>query len=198
MLEFKNVSVALEEGRVSTPFSLELQAGEVSCLVGGERTGKSRVLLAVMGLVPLSSGYITVDGELVTPGSSAYFRRMMAYVPQRLPDGHLQVGQFLQEVLSVKINVVHRPTKEQLLGSWESLGLSPDVYDKWIDEVDPEALKLAMLSALPFLHRPIILVDDPVETDAVQDFLLNLAKDGAEVLCAMRDEGMQCHARIEL
>lgn len=87
MLEFKNVSVTLSDGRQSRPFSLIVKDGEAACLVGASGTGKSKILLATLGLFPIHRGFITLDGELITPGSSPYFRKMMAYIPQDLPEG---------------------------------------------------------------------------------------------------------------
>jgi ABC-type cobalamin/Fe3+-siderophores transport system ATPase subunit len=46
-----------------------------------------------VGLIPIDGGHICIDGEVLTPESAPYFRRYMAYVPQRLsvPEGYDKV-----------------------------------------------------------------------------------------------------------
>lgn len=62
-------------------------------LVGMEGRGKTTLLRAVAGLIAVDGGHICIDGEVLTPESAPYFRRYMAYVPQRLsvPDGYDKV-----------------------------------------------------------------------------------------------------------
>ena len=93
MLEFKNVSVSLPDGNQSVPFSLIAEEGEQVCIHGGKHTGKSEVLLSILGLCPLQSGFITFDGELITHEASPYFRKMMAYIPQYMPEGDIKIGE---------------------------------------------------------------------------------------------------------
>ena len=44
-------------------------------------------------VTPIDGGHICIDGEVLTPESAPYFRRYMAYVPQRLsvPEGYDKV-----------------------------------------------------------------------------------------------------------
>jgi len=82
---FKELSFVAEAG---TPFRLSMSEGE------------DRTLLAktLMGLWPLDSGCITIDGALLTDHSAPYLRRMMAYVPHELPDEVTGLHQVLREI----------------------------------------------------------------------------------------------------
>ncbi len=63
--------------------SLGCSAGEVLCLLGRNGAGKTTTLKAVMGLVPLRSGSIRLDGrELTALHPSDVPRLGIAYVPQ--------------------------------------------------------------------------------------------------------------------
>ena len=64
--------------------SLEVGDGQLVCLTGSEGTGKTTLLRAILGLIPIDSGHISIDGELLTPLSAPYFRKQTAYVPQYL------------------------------------------------------------------------------------------------------------------
>lgn len=90
MLELHNVSI----GQLIRSFSLTVADGQAVCLVGAQGSGKTTLLRAIVGLIPVDGGHISVDGELLTPQSAPYFRRQMAYVPQRLlvPEGYSDVS----------------------------------------------------------------------------------------------------------
>lgn len=198
MLEFKNVSVKLPGGKQSLPFSVVMGEGEMTCLCGQAHSGKTELMLATMGLAPVASGFITVDGELVSPGSAYYFRQLMAYVPQRLPDAAIKVSEFCESVFSLHVNHDAKPIKEDLMLQWQKLGLDPSFYGQCVKELDEVILKLILISMLPLLRRPIVLVDDMPQSQKVYEFMKQLLADGAEVLYTCEDNAMPCDKLIKL
>ena len=86
MLELHNVTI----GELIKELSVTIDDGQI---VGIQGRGKTTLLRAVVGLIPIDGGHICIDGEVLTPESAPYFRRYMAYVPQRLsvPDGYHDV-----------------------------------------------------------------------------------------------------------
>ncbi|MEV6694326.1 ABC transporter ATP-binding protein [Micromonospora sp. NPDC051196] len=64
--------------------SLTVSAGEVVAILGANGSGKSTLIRAVLGLVPLSSGSVTLFGE---PASRFRQWHRIGYVPQRLGAG---------------------------------------------------------------------------------------------------------------
>jgi ABC-type cobalamin/Fe3+-siderophores transport system ATPase subunit len=89
MLELLNITI----GEVIKDLSLTVSDGQLLSVVGDKGAGKTTLLRAILGFLPVDEGYISIDGELLTPLSAPYFRRQMAYVPQRLslPDGYDKV-----------------------------------------------------------------------------------------------------------
>ena len=57
--------ISARHGRVPVlhGVSLSLEAGEILCLMGRNGAGKTTLLRAIMGLLPLQAGAITLDGE---------------------------------------------------------------------------------------------------------------------------------------
>lgn len=82
---FENLSFVARAGE---PFRL-------TSLKGEDRTLLAKVLL---GLWPLDSGYITIDGVLLTARSAPYMRKWMAYLPQELPEEVTGLHQALREI----------------------------------------------------------------------------------------------------
>jgi ABC-type Mn2+/Zn2+ transport system ATPase subunit len=74
--------------------SLTVGEGQVLTVTGTPGAGKTTLLRAVLGFIPVDSGHISIDGELLTPRSAPWFRRQTAYVPQQLtvPEGYNKLG----------------------------------------------------------------------------------------------------------
>ncbi len=80
MLELLSVTI----GKQIHSLSFTVNDGQLVTVTGAKGSGKTTLLRAILGLVPVDDGYITIDGELVTPLSAPYFRTDIAYVPQDL------------------------------------------------------------------------------------------------------------------
>ena len=103
-----------------------------------EGGGKTTLLRTLLGLAPVAAGFVCIDGELLTPLSAPYFRRMMSYVPQRL---RLLYG--------------HDRTADFYLQS-EYMGT------RWTDLSAAERYLLLLDKAMG-QRRPLLLVDEPEE-----------------------------------
>jgi ABC-type Mn2+/Zn2+ transport system ATPase subunit len=76
-LRLDRVGVALDGHPVLEDVSFQVAAGEFCCLCGPNGGGKTTLLKAVLGLVPIASGSITVLGD--TPRKA---RGSVGYLPQ--------------------------------------------------------------------------------------------------------------------
>ena len=99
MLELHNVTI----GELVNGLSVTLDDGQI---VGIQGRGKTSLLKAVVGLIAIDGGHICIDGEVLTPDSAPYFRRYMAYVPQRLsvPGGYDKVPTDYVELVRHAVN----------------------------------------------------------------------------------------------
>ena len=90
ILELLDVNI----GQLIRSLSLAIGDGQQLSIMGPTGSGKTTLLRAILGFIPIDSGYISIDGELLTPLSAPYFRKLMAYVPQRLslPEGYRGMG----------------------------------------------------------------------------------------------------------
>lgn len=80
ILDVDNLFVSLRKTPVLCEVNLSCGPG-VTALVGANGSGKSTLLRAVLGLVPLTSGTIFVDGIDLRSGLRRA-RRKMGYLPQ--------------------------------------------------------------------------------------------------------------------
>jgi len=63
MLELEQVNAGYGRAQVLRDFSLRVESGEVLCLLGRNGAGKTTTMKAIMGLLPLISGRVLLDGR---------------------------------------------------------------------------------------------------------------------------------------
>lgn len=132
VLEVHDLTVSYANKPVLWGIDFELPQGKIAGIIGPNGAGKSTLLKSIMGLIPVSSGYVKIfDQSLNT------VRKRVSYVPQR----ESVDWDFPVSVLDVV-----------MMGRYGQLGLfkSPTAADK---QVALAALEKVGLSA--FQHRQI-------------------------------------------
>jgi len=71
ILEFKTVNIHYGPVHVLKDINIEIFAGEMVCLLGGNASGKTTTLKTILGMVEPSSGDILVDGQVMTGSTTA-------------------------------------------------------------------------------------------------------------------------------
>ena len=98
MLKVSNLNVSYGDSRVIHDVSFEVADNAAVAIVGRNGMGKSTLLKSLIGMVPVKSGSITLDGkELSTLPSFRRVQAGMAYVPQ---------GRMIFPLLSVEENIL--------------------------------------------------------------------------------------------
>ena len=82
MLDIHALSVSFDENSVLNKVSLTVAPGEILAVIGPNGVGKSTLVRAISGVVPIDSGQVHVDGVSIQALSPAQRARYMAVVPQ--------------------------------------------------------------------------------------------------------------------
>jgi urea transport system ATP-binding protein len=83
MLELKNVNQYYGGSHILRDVSLSAKVGEITVILGRNGVGKTTLLKSTMGVVPIKSGTISLDGaEIQKQTSFDRVRRGIGFVPQ--------------------------------------------------------------------------------------------------------------------
>ena len=83
MIEFKKVNQLYGGSQILWNLDMTIETGSVTCIMGRNGVGKTTLLKCLMGLLPIKSGEILVNGQDVSKLATEQRPRMgIAYVPQ--------------------------------------------------------------------------------------------------------------------
>lgn len=181
MLEVNTISVAYGPAQILRDLSLTVQAGEILCLLGRNGAGKTTTMKAIMGLLPLMSGDIRLDGEMISDRPAHRIPKAgIGYIPQgRRLFTELSVAQNLE------IGLMARGSSAEVLD--DVLTLFPRLRERFHQRAETlsggEQQMLATARAL-CLRPKVLLLDEPAE--GLQPSMIDAIR---EVISVMRDRG---------
>ena len=181
MLEFKDATVRVGEQILATRLSFIARDGEMTCVTGPEGSGKTTLLRTLMGFLPVSEGFVSVDGELLTIHSSHAFRQMMVYLPQQIQS----LAHQLREP------EVEEPEPDEY-AVWNAMlpAANAEVVSAPLNA--EEIVLLAEQTLKEAADKPIVIADEPTAcltselTMRMLDLLRQQAKEGKTVLVTSR------------
>ena len=181
MLEYKDATIKVGERVLVEHFSVIAKDGQVTCITGPEGSGKTTLLRTLMGFLPVSEGFVSVDGELLTVQSAHAFRRIMAYLPQQM--------QLLAHALKEPEPL--EPEADEY-AVWNSV--LPSAHKESVPESlnADEIMMLAEQTLNDAKEKPIVIADEPTAfltpelTMRMIQLLRHQAEMGKTVLIASR------------
>ena len=206
MLHINNACIAFGTEVLFSGFEMKLEKGETACIVGQSGCGKTSLLNAVMGFVPLYEGTIKVGGTLLDKSTIDLVRRQIAWIPQELALPFEWVKEMVSLPFELKVNRSVPFSEERLFMCFDELGLEHELYFKRVNEVSGGQRQRIMLAVAALLNKPLIVIDEPTSaldtgsTDKVLAFFRRQAEKGAAVLAVSHDKDFAsgCHYVIEL
>lgn len=206
MLHINNACIAFGTEVLFSGFEMKLEKGETACIVGQSGCGKTSLLNAVMGFVPLYEGTIKVGGTLLDKSTIDLVRRQIAWIPQELALPFEWVKEVVSLPFELKVNRSVPFSEERLFMCFDELGLEHELYFKRVNEVSGGQRQRIMLAVAALLNKPLIVIDEPTSaldtgsTDKVLAFFRRQAEKGAAVLAVSHDKDFAsgCHYLIEL
>ena len=206
MLHINNACIAFGTEVLFSGFNMKLERGETACIVGQSGCGKTSLLNAVMGFVPLKEGSVRVGETLLDRSTIDSVRRQIAWIPQELALAFEWVKEMVALPFGLKVNRSVPFSEERLFACFDELGLEHELYTKRVNEVSGGQRQRIMLAVAAMLNKPLIIIDEPtsaLDADSpgrVLSFFRRQAERGTAVLAVSHDKDFAsgCHYLIEL
>jgi len=153
----RDCTVSYGNNVVVDDVSFDIKVGSITALIGPNGSGKTTVLRAILGLVPLRSGEVTVMGKHLH-----VMRPLIGYVPQRFEfdrDFPITVGEFMD--LARRLHCQRHVPPSRILTKLKEVGLPKEILDRNLGELSGGQLQ-RVLVAQAIIHDPVILfLDEP-------------------------------------
>lgn len=182
MILFENVSKEYEEGKpVVSNVNLDIKDGEFFVLIGPSGSGKTTTLKMINRLIPLTNGFIRINGKPISDYNLQELRWNIGYVLQQIA---------LFPNMTVEENIIIVPEmkkwskeemKQRVTELLDSVGLDPEAYRnrKTSELSGGEQQRVGVVRALA-ANPDIILMDEPFSAlDPISK--RNLQKDVAKL-----------------
>ena len=160
-----SADIDLRLGRLHLMVWLHIETGEVVAIVGPNGAGKTTLLRALAGLVPLDSGRVEVDGEVLEDTAAG-----VRVLPEKRPIGVVFQDHLLFPHLSALENVAfglrsrgqgRRQARARALAWLERVGLSEYATRRPRTLSGGQAQRVALARALVTEPR-VLLLDEPL------------------------------------
>lgn len=193
-LQISDLTICYGSDPVLQSFSLTLHAGELVCITGASGCGKTSLLNAVMGFVPISSGSLSLCGKIYSEHSIDSIRHHIAWIPQELSLPAERVSELISLPFGLRANRSQTPGREQLTALFAELGLESDLYDKRVSEISGGQRQRIMLAVAIALNKKLMVIDEPtsaLDSESVTRVLACLHRQacrGTAILAVSHDE----------
>ncbi|WP_294619376.1 ATP-binding cassette domain-containing protein [uncultured Bacteroides sp.] len=206
MLQIENAGIAYGNDMLLSQFNMHLRRGEIASISGSSGCGKTSLLNAILGFIPLQEGRITVNNIILNKTNIDLIRKQIAWIPQELALPLEWVRDMIQLPFNLKANRATPFSETQLFSCFEELGLERELYHKRVNEISGGQRQRMMIAVASMINKPLIIVDEPTSaldsgsTGKVLAFLRRQTQKGTAILAVSHDkdfaEGCDRHILI--
>jgi osmoprotectant transport system ATP-binding protein len=163
MIRLSGVSKTYPDGTVAVrELDLDVERGELVCLVGPSGCGKSTTLKMINRLVEPSTGLIEIEGRDVTHADPVKLRRGIGYVIQQVglfPHQRVVTNVMTVPLLFGESKATARARARELLSL---VGLDPDLYgDRYPHQLSGGQRQRVGVARALAADPPVLLMDEP-------------------------------------
>lgn len=173
LLSAKGITVDFGAFRAVDGVSFDLEAGKCIAIVGESGSGKTTVARSILGLQPMTSGVVMLEGQPVERRNLAKQIGMVWQDPYASLDTRWTIGRSLNE----PADICGGETDLETL--MRDVGLDPALRDRYPHQLSGGQRQRVAIGRALALRPPVVILDEPTAALdlSVQAQILNLLKD---------------------
>lgn len=187
MLEIKNGTLnGVEHPATAADINLVVDAGEMLCIYAWSSAKRQAIVHTLLGLQPLKSGFMSVDGDVIDERSAAYYRSHTAFVPRDLRLPFKTVGETMQAMMTVDKDL----TKGTIESEWRKVGITDGLWNALVEHIGQDLLQQMMMviAVMRGCNHMIIDLLPGAMTPEMMDYLRQNTASGGLIVIATDDE----------
>jgi len=194
MLQINNICIEYSHKLLIENLTLHIQKGEMLCITGESGSGKTSLLRAILGFVPLKRGEIRIDHTLLSAKTIGTIRQKIAYIPQELSFPSEWVREIVQLPFALKANHTNQFSQEKLFEYFHLLGLKKELLHKRVCEISGGQKQRIIIAISALLEKPFFIIDEPTSALDKESsyktlaFFQNLAQKGQTIIVVSHDQ----------
>lgn len=187
MLEIKNGTLnGVEHPATAAGINLVVDAGEMLCIYAWSSDKRQAIVHTLLGLQPLKSGFMSVDGDVIDERSAAYYRTHTAFVPRDLRLPFKTVGETMQAMMTIDKDL----TKGTIESEWRKVGIADGLWNALVEHIGQDILQQMMMviAVMRGCNHMIIDLLPGAMTPEMMDYLRQYTASGGLIVIATDDE----------
>ena len=182
--------------RILNDISLCVRAGEIAVILGENGCGKTTLLRAVLGSIPLSGGTVTVNGTDLAAQSPRQRASLVTMMPQDHPPtagltgmDRIEMAFYPSRGLFARLTDADR---DRIYAAAQSFGIA-HLLERDLSEMSAGERQMISLLRAAVQDTPVLLLDEPSSaldfnhTEALFALLKTLAGNGKTILMVLHD-----------
>lgn len=164
LLEVKNVSYAFGANIVLENISFAIESGKYCGLIGPNGGGKTTLLKLILGLLPVQSGNILVNGQKI---SDMPDRHIIGYVPQKVVQANVDfpatVYEIVESGITPRLHIAERVTKKDRKAIADALEITnlTDLSGRLLSDLSGGQRQRVFIARVIAARAKILLLDEP-------------------------------------
>ncbi|QGP93959.1 putative ABC transporter ATP-binding protein [Neomoorella glycerini] len=166
-LTLKDVTCGYWGRAVVSGVSMEVESGEIMCLLGPNGSGKTTLFKTILGLIKPQAGEILFGGENICDWSQARIARVMGYIPQaHTPPFPFKVLDVVLMGRTAHLGIFAVPSpedKEIVQEAMAALNIS-HLQDRVYTEISGGERQLVLIARALAQQPQVLIMDEPTSS----------------------------------